>query len=442
MNLAEIRQRIFDQMDFNPNLQQYRDSVVRRINDHYLQICDSAHWLFLQKESTIQLRKEVVGSATMTIRVETSNLRKVTITGGTFTSEMEGQTFINTDTNKEFKIVRVYDTTNLYIDSSFDGTTGTALQTFKIRFDRQALPSDCIEVLGYVDRDDDRGRLFQIERKREEYAYLDRDNSGDPFVIVDDEAFEGLAPISALGIATSATSGTLVNNTTYEYQYTIYYEGREGPPSQIASINTSSRTSIALSAMDNTSWYPGAATSTRYDSGIAKYLYRRDKTNDGQWMLIKILESTTTTYTDSALYPDVVGYLNQSNYSYNSLKDYIHFDECGFRQYVRFWYAPSTDRDIHIRYHRRPRNLVNDNDSPVFPKQYHTILVYATLEDMFLQMQATDQAQIFRARKLQLIDQMRKRYLSRDDTRKRFSRFDRRKTRLTGDAVTDFTGAN
>ena len=100
MNLNEIRQRIFDQMDFNPNLQQYRDSVVRRINDHYLQICDSAHWLFLQKETTIQLRKEIEGSATVTIRVETSNLRKVTITGGTFSSEMTGQTFINTNTDK------------------------------------------------------------------------------------------------------------------------------------------------------------------------------------------------------------------------------------------------------------------------------------------------------------------------------------------------------
>ena len=147
MNLNEIRQRIFDQMDFNPNLQQYRDSVVRRINDHYLQICDSAHWLFLQKESTIQLRKEIEGSATVTIRVEASNLRKVTITGGTFSSEMTGQTFKNTDTNKEFKIIRVFDSTNLFIDENFDGTTGTALQTFKIKFDRQPLPADCIEVL-------------------------------------------------------------------------------------------------------------------------------------------------------------------------------------------------------------------------------------------------------------------------------------------------------
>jgi hypothetical protein len=61
MNVSEIRQRIFDQMDYFPDLQQYRDSVVRRMNDRYQELCDSAHWLFLQKEREITLRKAVEG---------------------------------------------------------------------------------------------------------------------------------------------------------------------------------------------------------------------------------------------------------------------------------------------------------------------------------------------------------------------------------------------
>ncbi len=442
MNLNEIRQRIFDQMDFNPNLQQYRDSVVRRINDHYLQICDSAHWLFLQKETTIQLRKEIEGSATVTIRVETSNLRKVTITGGTFSSEMIGQTFINTDTNKEFKIIRVFDSTNLFIGENFDGTTGSALQTFKIKFDRQPLPADCIEVLGYVDRNADRGRLFQIERKREEYAYLDRDNTGDPIAIVDDEAFEGLTPISNPTLATSSTSGTLATNTQYEYKYTIFSEGREGPPSESVDINTGSKTSIDVSGLDNLGWR-SSIVGAPSDSGMVKYIYRRDTTNDGPWLLVKILESTTTSFNDQYLIPYTIGNKNLTTLVYSSPNDYIYFDEPGARQHVRFWYTPSLDKEIHIRYHRRPRTLANDNDAPVFPKQYHIVLVYATLEDMFLQMQATDQAQIFRSRKLEMLNQMRKRYLSRDETRKRFERFDRpRRFRVNfGPATSNFGGA-
>jgi len=442
MNLNEIRQRIFDQMDFNPNLQQYRDSVVRRVNDHYLQICDSAHWLFLQKESTLQLRKEITGTATTRIKVAAGNLREVMDFEGNigFTSEMEGQTLIDTSTNVEYKILRVKTSSSMYIDGNYPEGV---VSTYKIRFDRQTLPADCIEVLGYVDRNSDRGRLFQIERKREEYAYLDKDNTGDPIAIVDDEAFEGLVPISNPTLAITATSGTLATNTIYEYKYTLYSEGREGPCSEPVSINSSIRTSINVTGIDNTGWYASTAAS-RTDSGIAKYLYRRDVTNDGPWLLIKILESTGVQYEDTKLFPDVIGYRKLVNFQYKSITDYIPFDESGARQHVRFWYTPSQDKEIHIRYHRRPKLLINDNDAPVFPKQYHIILVYATLEDMFLQMQATDQARIFRARKLEMLNQMRKRYLSRDETRKRFERFDRpRRFRVNyGPATSSFGGSD
>ena len=63
---------------------------------------------------------------------------------------------------------------------------------------------------------------------------------------------------------------------------------------------------------------------------------------------------------------------------------------------------------------------------------------------MFLQMQATDQARIFRARKLEMLNQMRKRYLSRDETRKRFERFDRpRRFRVNyGPATSSFGGSD
>lgn len=446
MNINEIRQRIFDQMDFNPNLQQYRDSVVRRINDHYLQICDSAHWLFCQKESTIQLRKEIVGSADNKITVP-SNTRRIDAFDTTkfaFTKEMEGATLISTNPTPEveYKILRVYSNAIMFIDGNFQSGAGVGITSFKIRFDRQPLPADCVEVLGYVDRDADRGRLFQIERKREEYAYLDRDNTGDPLAIVEDEAFEGMSPINNPTAATTSTSGTLSTNTMYEYKYTLYSEGREGPPSEAFSITTSSKTSINVTTIDNTGWYSSSASS-RTDSGIAKYLYRRDITNDGPWLLIAILESTTTSYEDTKLYPDTIGYRNLENFSYKSITDYIYFDEPGPRQHVRFWYTPNEDKRIHIRYHSRPKQLVSDNDAPIFPKQYHILLVYATLEDMFLQMQATDQAQIFRARKNEMNNQMRKRYLNRDETRKRFERFDRpRRFKVNfGPTTSNFVGA-
>ena len=58
-------------------------------------------------------------------------------------------------------------------------------------------------------------------------------------------------------------------------------------------------------------------------------------------------------------------------------------------------------------------------------------------------MQDTTQAGIFRSRGEQMLMQMRRRYLTRDDTRKKFARFDEpRGNRGIGPVSTTFFGAN
>lgn len=485
MNVAEIRQRIYDQMDFNPDIQQYRDSVVRRINDHYHRINDSAHWLFLQKETKIQLRQNVAGSSTVYFQVGSSNLRKVEATGGStlqFTLEMEGQTLVDSSDN-EYRIMRVFDATTMYIEPlrlsnvanpydpsvGWTGSTATNITSFTIRFDRFALPKECIEVLGYVDRDGDRGRMLQIDRKQEEMAYLDRDNQGNPLAIIDDEMIIDEPPIEFPQGDTSSTAGTsglkgtpttgfkvtnqssgdtannLKPNTTYEYFYTIYREGRESPRSKIVSVTTDSvaNSENKLDNLENTGWNTGD-TPSYIASGKEKIIYRRDKTNESPWLMIGAVASTAITFTDDTLYPsEDFEHLRYSQFRFHDHDSIRRFDDPGPRQYIRVWYSPGGDRKIHLRYHRRPRDLVSDLHVPEWPRQYHHLLIYLTLEDMFLQMQELNQAGIFRARGEQVLGQMRRRYLTRDDTRKRFQRFDRpRRFRVFGAPGTNFSGAD
>jgi len=469
MNVNEIRQRIFDQMDYSPDLQIYRDSVVRRMNDHYQRISDEAHWLFLQKESTLQLRKKVSNdggtlSATdnVYLRVDTANKRRVVaITtagvygalGGTigsspsiysslaFTKEMEGQTLLDEDSN-EYTIVSVISANELYIDQTWQQSTATDIMNFTIRFDRYRLPDDCIEVLGFVDRAEDRGRLLFVDRRREENAYLDRDSSGDVVTVVEDESIIDQSPTNTPVAADDATSGTLVAGNMYEYRYTIFREGRESPPSlPVEHTLGSGVTSVALSNIDDTQWF---SLTNLYDSGILKYIYRRDVTNEGRWILITTLASGTTTYTDSTLTPTAAfQYQQNSTFQFSNQKDIKKWLAPGPVQYVRMWHTPDQDIKIHIRYHWRPATLQSDSDAPVWPRQYHHLLVYLTLEDMFMQMQEPQQAQIFRARGEQLLGAMRRRYLARDDTRKRFQRWDRpRRYRIIGPVTTSFGGAD
>jgi hypothetical protein len=468
MNVSEIRQRIFDQMDYNPDLQQYRDSVVRRINDQYERLCDMAHWLFLQKESTIQLRKAITGSSTVSFRVDGTNLRRLvsmqsssvysaktigatpsTFSTLTLTAEMEGQTLIDEDSN-EYKIIRVRDSNEMFIEPSWKKADSVDITNFTIRFDRVALPQDCIEVLGVVDRDDDRGRLPNIDRKRTEIAYLDRDTTGEPLISIDDESFIDQSPINnpiATEGQTAASGNTpLVAGNTYEYMYTIQREGRESPTSKSVQITlSSSGTEVNLSNIDDTRWFTGGNFD---DSGILKLVYRRDVTNDGRWIMITTLTAGTTTYLDNDLVPtnaaaSTFEFAQNTSFTYSNQRDIIKYENPGPRQYLRFWYTPEEDRVLHIRYHRRPRPLYSDTDAPEIPRQYHMILVYLTLEDVFLQLQEQNQATIFRMRGDDMIRQLRKRYLSRDDTRKRFSRWDSpARHRIVGDVTGDFLGAD
>jgi len=437
MNVAEIRQRIFDQMDYSPDLQQYRDSIVRRMNDRYQELCDSAHWLFLQKERQITLRKTVEGSSADSIGIKvtsSSNARKVTTTSAfTCTIEMEGQTLTNTTTEKEFTIVRVEDATTFYISDGWDGTAdGTTVYNWKVTFQRFALPEDCVEVLGYIDRDDDRGRLSFIGRRKEERAYLDADNSGEPSIVVEDEHIIDDPPINAptaiSQAVTSVTGNMLKQGVTYEYRYTIYREGRESPPSLTTEITTptGSNNHVLLGNLDNTGFYASSTAVSTTVSGMLKLIYRRDKTNDGKWMLVGSVASNIMNFIDDELHPkSTFAYQNSASYRFSNSTDVLRFVDSGPRQYVRFYYTPSTDRDIHIRYHYRPKDLVADNDAPALPRQYHMLLVYMTLQDMFLQMQDTVQSQLFERRAEQVKVQMRRRYLARDDEKKRFGRWDR-----------------
>ena len=435
MNVSEIRQRIFDQMDYFPDLQQYRDSVVRRMNDRYQELCDSAHWLFMQKEREITVRAAVEGtSATIGIQVtSSSNPRKVTAVGFTPTLEMEGQTLTNTTTEKEFIIVRVEDANNFFINDDWDGTSdGSTVFNWKVTFQRFMLPEDCIEVLGYMDRDADRGKLLFIGRRREEFAYLDADNSGDSGVVIEDEHIIDDPPVNVptanAQTATVITNNLLTNGVTYEYKYTIYREGRESPPSLPVQVTVPSTGSneVALDNMDDTGFYTSATATSTTDSGMYKLVYRRDVTNDGKWMLVGSVASNNTSLVDDELHPkSTFVFQNSASYRYSSSTEVLRWADPGPRQYVRFWYTPGADKVYHLRYHYRPKDLVADNDVPEMPRQYHNLLVYITLQDMFLQMQDLTQSQVFERRAEQVKIQLRRRFLTRDDQRLRFQKWDR-----------------
>jgi len=177
------------------------------------------------------------------------------------------------------------------------GTTGTA--EWKLEFRRFPLPKDCVEVLSIMDRgltvpthsvdssgtgevttkstSPDKGRLVFLDSKKEESLFLDRDNTGDPVVAIEDEWMHLEPPSSAPKLLqnTSSPVGRLEADSTYQYCYTFLYAGMESPPSPISEIKTRSGTAgtnaIAVYGLEDTT----CGSTEDGETGRIKRLYRR-----------------------------------------------------------------------------------------------------------------------------------------------------------------------
>ena len=174
-----------------------------------------------------------------------------------------------------------------------------SITDWKIEFRRFPLPKDCVEVLSMMDRgltvpshsvetdgtgpvttkntSPDKGRLVFIDSKKEEYLFLDRDNTGDPVVAIEDEWMHLEAPSSAPKLLQNHESpvGRLEPETTYQYCYTFLYAGAESPPSPISQITTRSdgygKAAIGVFGLEDTT----CGSTKDGETGRIKRLYRR-----------------------------------------------------------------------------------------------------------------------------------------------------------------------
>ena len=421
MNLKELREEINSALDYNPALSAYKSQVDRVVNRHYMQCSGQYQWLFMQKKDEINVKATVSGSTNSTVTIAAANLRQVTNVGsasGVFISEMEGQTFVAPD-GTEATIVRVQSTTVLFLDREV--TAATTNTSWSIRFDRYALPRDCVEVLGVMSRDDDRGRLMFINMRKEEEHFLDKDITGDPIVVIEDESNEIQRPPEQTIKLTVKNSGSnaLEANVTYQYCYTIVSEGIESAPSLASEATTTTADkAIQLQNIEDLQW--SSDGTTFLESGKRKYIYRRDKTNGTRWIRIAILDAATVDYLDSTILPSATS--GTSTYDYDSVEGLF---DAGPRQFVRMWWTASSDLTLEIRYAQRPQRLSADYDVPIWPVQYHHFLVYKSLEDICMQHGMTTQSQLYGRRAEELLRRMKQKYLSRANRMLRRRGFDR-----------------
>lgn len=359
----------------SPQDRDTREARLDNFNGHLYDICEQAPWRFLQTESDLLVWRERTYAQAGNVSATMTNAAHIVTFAsslGAFLSggHADGLTF-NDGTN-DYTIGRATSATVLYLVEPYGGPTGNNI-VWSIKTDKVLLPADCLQPLGYIDRENGRGRLVALDRRREElYLSPDGDNaSGDVWWMVDGDFSRDRSPDSTLVATASIAAGTLTASSIYQYCYTTTYQGRATMPSIIVEATTGggAANQIVLTGIEDVR--DGALA-----TGVLKTVYRRQVSSgsttlgniNGRWLRMALLTEAATTYTDDGTVVPSAS---------DSLA--LHFE--GPRQWIRPRWFPSADATLRVRFLRRPNRLIADSDIPEGPPNlWRLILLRAAME--------------------------------------------------------------
>ena len=310
------------------------------------------------------------------------------------------------------------------------------------------------------------GRFMFLDARKEENLYLDRSDTGNPFVSVEEMHDNIQSPdyppifFNKIDESTSSALPKVIAPYRIEYCYTFIYAGMEGPPSEVLAVDldpsqihlknvSPTDTVIAGSGMNGPVIQIRRIMRTeshllgvggKKANGRMKKLYRRIVFSDeylshpsavdyemgaGAWRHIATLASDATGYEDvgneliaSETAEDPLDSTDPGDSFIDPAGDTFRLDrlnESGPRQYLRFWNTPKSDYVVEVRYHKRPYRLVKDADAPEWPPQYHHYLVYAALRDICMQHGMLNHSSLYERRADEMLEAMKAKYLSRTD---------------------------
>jgi hypothetical protein len=403
-NLRELVDGINEQLDYDPDTAAYKNSVVRRINDEQVEVCNAEEdWSFMQVEVDLTLYPslEYVDGGTTTIAYDnsvTANPRHLTLVNGAIGTHHLGATIVDSSGNR-YRIDRVVDANHVFVDTPWQLTVNVQYDEFTIDTSEVLLPAECEDVLGVVDRDGQKQKILFVSRERDEDAVLDRTSAGLVLTYTPSDVRRVRAPHMP-PVLVAGAAGNLRISTKYEYFYVFEAGGVRSGSSPKASVTLSAAQNSVTVAMEDTRWDPGPGVQS---TGINRVVYRRDVTNNSPW--IKVATDTTgiaaTVVNDDTLVPD--------GFDYTGLTTYV---ETGWQRTIRVWEPPSESVTVRLRYLRRVPNLVGDTDVPILPTPYHHYLKWRVLAGIYDDLGRTSS---WGARATQLLGKMRNRHLPTRD---------------------------
>ena len=414
MNLAQIKGRIKNQLDYTPvpsaALGNYLTSVI---NDAYLDIWLRRPYLFNQKEKDIRVFKDfensdiynggsAVGSNTI---VFTHGSDVITFTnaffqaGDTQVKEKFVGAYIKDPNGVSYEIKNVLSTTQCKLGRPYEGTTVTS-GTFTIYHRFAYLPNDLVEIMDVsfpnfpinVNR---KGKAYSIPRRIDVTIDLNQDLTGrkpNYYVPYSKEFAPTLT--NTLNLVASG-SGAIPDGEHYFAYTVVNSEGAESGLADIQSITTSGAGAITITM--NT----GFASTKEISKFHFNIYYAQKRAGQDAYSFWKI--GVLKSYAD--FHDGTGGDLTDEstlNFSITTINDiqraeFPRFNEALGSKKIRFHPRPTAvDKSLtvagesipneltffHLRYTYKPQELQDDFDVPSIPSEFHQLIIDKSLIDI------------------------------------------------------------
>ena len=476
MNKGEIRRRVLEQVDWQPDQSaSFKAKVDRLINRAYQTMCLEAPFLFFEEECRIITQPDVGNDSADTNDVLGINpddayvlQRRHPLTGSisnTFKSDgtWDGRRIEVTDSSgkvyrrrireiwqeTETVVNDVYTFDRISIDVPGPNNTDTGM-TYRIFTDAYDLPADVVEVRSariYSDYHYPLEVSTQYDMERYEYIDYKGNETGRPYRMFRGRHWQIDAPNRAPEADLYGEHHVVwlgpepTGKFDYCYTYTWgYREDELKAPSNFKEPlweSAPSPGSTAVTHPASTSYgikvtlpnvdqilnffreYDSATNTIKAPvrtkrSGLKKRLYvrRYSQAAPGD----PVVEAPEIFY----LLAEVDGHVTTYSHDGRDIPDYYRrLKEVHGYQSIRLWPMPDDTYEIDCRVLKRPQNLINDHDAPRIHEEAVDALIYKTLSYLYEVQGVIDNSQTATTRYLDLLQTLTKRYGQLDGSRPR-----------------------
>lgn len=411
MNLSQMLSMAGSILDYSPDVPSYRAELRRFINEAYRELFSNDLWTFAQREEHIEINPDVEVTAMSLVTSGSTVKLQDGGAGAPFASWMSGAIVEIkaggaplTNLPVEVQVRSFLDANNLLLETKdgqdlspalFGGAIGV-IATIKQRF--VDMPLDTVDVLSVSLRypAQERQPFYNLTRWEDEVYMLNLDLTGRPtnFVLAQDARV--VPPVKQ---PVCKNLGVVANTVPVAGDYDVVYTHIQGNRESAPSPNSTLTTMLGTEGFSVTSMQDNGVADS---SGLRKQVYFRSPDSDAFYRVSDpvVLENVT-----------IVGAPNgvtiPSSYQ---LTKFRMPENDGIYKRVRMYPRQDELMTVTVRYLARPPRLLDDGDVPVFPPEYHQLLVFRCCEQLFIKHGNAPLSDLYRSRSETVLARMQKRY--------------------------------